>query len=283
MDHARVQERLDDYDRGRLDAATRAELEAHLAGCATCRQAAAVEAALTGALARGLPRHAPTPDFRARLRRRLAETTGDADATAPAPGAALAAPRASTAAAATPPRRARSLTTPLVSAVAAAVIVFAIVRLDSSGRGDGWDLVDEAVTDHLRVVTSTHPLEIESGGIHQVKPWFTGRLDFAPRIAFEGDADFPLLGGSVAYVHDRKAAVFQFRRRLHAVTLLVFPWAGLPWPEREPVKLGTLSVVEQTVRGFSALLWRKGDLGYALVSDANRADLEGLAPRIDPE
>jgi hypothetical protein len=33
-------------------------------------------------------------------------------------------------------------------------------------------LVTEVVNDHLRVLSSPHPLDIESGGIHQVKPWF---------------------------------------------------------------------------------------------------------------
>jgi anti-sigma factor RsiW len=76
------------------------------------------------------------------------------------------------------------------------------------------------------------PIEIESGGIHQVKPWFAGRLDFAPRLAFEGDADFSLAGGSVAYFIDRKAAVFILKHRLHVITLsssapTACPGAGL--------------------------------------------------------
>ncbi len=145
-----------------------------------------------------------------------------------------------------------------------------------------WDLVDEAVSDHLRVVASTHPPEIASGGIHQVKPWFTGRVDFAPRVAFAGDDDFPLVGGSLGYVRDHKAAVFQFRRRLHAITLLVFPAAGLPWPSGAAVSLGRREVAERTARGFSVLLWRDADLGYALVSDVARPELEALVSKITP-
>ena len=51
------------------------------------------------------------------------------------------------------------------------------------------ELVTEAVNDHLRVLYAEHPVEIESGGIHQVKPWFSGRLDFAPALNFSGDGD----------------------------------------------------------------------------------------------
>jgi anti-sigma factor RsiW len=109
-------------------------------------------------------------------------------------------------------------------------------------------------------------------------------VDFAPRVAFAGDADFPLVGGSLGYVRDRKAAVFQFRRRLHAISLLVFPAQGMPWPASAggPVALAGHAVVERAARGFSVLLWRDGDLGYALVSDVARAELEALVPKITP-
>jgi anti-sigma factor RsiW len=144
-------------------------------------------------------------------------------------------------------------------------------------------LVTEAVNDHIRVVSGTHPVDIESGGIHQVKPWFTGRLEFAPRVTFSGDDDFPLVGGGVGYFVDRKAAMFMFKRRLHVITLLVFPADGLPWPTVPPTRVGPLSVDEQTSRGFNVLLWQDGGLGYALTSDVNRHDLETLAARINRE
>ncbi len=93
-------------------------------------------------------------------------------------------------------------------------------------------------------------------------------------------SDFPLVGGSIGYVCDRKAAVLVFKRRLHTITLLVFPPDGLAWPAQAPVAVGRLSAVAQSRHGFSVLLWRDGDLGYALVSDVARADLETLATKI---
>src|SRR5260370_41320340 len=130
-------------------------------------------------------------------------------------------------------------------------------------------MIDDAVNEHLRVVYSAHPVEIESGGIHQVKPWFTGRLDFAPRVAFTGDDEFPLVGGSVGYFRDRKAAVFVFKHKLHTISLFVFREEGLAWPTKKQVPIGRLSADIQSDRGFSVILWRDGDLGYCLVSDVN--------------
>ena len=131
-------------------------------------------------------------------------------------------------------------------------------------------MLAEAVNDHLRVLTSQHPLDVANSDFHQVKPWFEGRLDFAPAVAFEGDADFPLKGGAVGYFRDRKAAVFVYARRLHPITLLVARAEGLAWPSRE-------TTVE---RGFTVIMWRSGELGYALVSDVDARELEQLATRI---
>jgi anti-sigma factor RsiW len=135
-------------------------------------------------------------------------------------------------------------------------------------------MIREAVTNHLRVLSSQRPLEIESGGIHQVKPWFEGRLDFAPVVPFEGDADFPLRGGAVGYFLDRKAAVFVYAHRLHPISLFVFRADGLPWPTKDGHGLSA------DERGFNLVMWRRGALGYALVSDVDRRDLASLAARL---
>jgi anti-sigma factor RsiW len=221
---------------------------------------AEIDAALDAALAR-LPRRAAPAALQQRIRQQFAEPT--------------------------PPRRSRGWIPPLLSAFAAAALVVVAVRFVPPARDAGApasaEMVTEAVNDHLRVVSSSRPVEIESGGIHQVKPWFTGRLEFAPRVAFSGDDDFPLVGGSIGYFRDRKAAVFVFKRRLHTITLLVFPAGGLPWPAGGQTPVGRLSVSEQDARGFSVLLWQDAGLGYALVSDVNRHDLELLAARINPE
>jgi anti-sigma factor RsiW len=142
-------------------------------------------------------------------------------------------------------------------------------------------LVGELVGDHLRVVGSAQPAAIASGGIHQVKPWFTGKLDFAPRVAFAGDDDFPLVGGNIGHLGDRKTAQFLFKRRLHSITLLVFMPDDLAWPSGSAQRLGRLDVHEEIARGFEVLLWRDQGLGYALVSDVNARDLERLATKIN--
>ena len=136
-------------------------------------------------------------------------------------------------------------------------------------------MVSEAVNDHVRMLQSQRPLEIESGGIHQVIPWFSGKLDFAPGIRFAGDTEFPLRGGAVGYFVDRKAAALAFGEPSHAISLFVFKADGLPWPTRG-LEDGTYRTV---ARGFDVLLWHDGELGYALVG-APDAALMRLAAKL---
>jgi anti-sigma factor (TIGR02949 family) len=262
MECEAVQTQLLSYQRGQLDADAREQIASHLEHCEACRRAAAAETGLSDLLEEKLPRYAAPTALKRRLAERVAAPTTQ--------------PRRN--------RRLRRYLAPMASALAAAALVLLAVRATQPSflrpALVTADLVEEAVNDHLRVVASSHPVEIESGGIHQVRPWFTGRLDFAPHVGFSGDDQFELVGGSIGYFRDRKAAVFVFKIRLHTISLLVFRADGLPWPTRGLETVGPLRVAARVSRGFNVLLWREGELGYCLVSDVNRSDLDGLAIRI---
>src|SRR6185295_9959186 len=166
------------------------------------------------------------------------------------------------------------------AAVAAVLLIGAPLAYQPAAERASARMVTEAVNDHLRVLSSQHPLDVESGGIHQVKPWFEGRLDFAPVLAFEGDAEFPLRGGAVGYFRDRKAAVLVYARRLHPISLIVFRAENLAWPTGELTRIGSVEAHVTAERGFNVITWRKGDLGYALVSDVDARELRQLAARM---
>jgi anti-sigma factor RsiW len=258
MDCRDARTALVDAHRRRLDAEDGRELAAHLADCPACAHEDAVERALTDALTHRLP---PRPASTA-LRERLAR------------------------AAATPPRAAwRRVLVPLaVAALALVVTVPALLyqRAATARATQTACMVGEAVADHLRVVQAQRPVEIESGGVHQVRPWFEGRLDFSPVVPFGGDAAVPLRGGALAYFVDRKAAALVYGLRLHTVTLFVFRPDGLPWPTRDLHRVGGNDVYRAQSRGFTVLLWQANGLGYALVSDADPRELLDVAARFSP-
>jgi len=113
-----------------------------------------------------------------------------------------------------------------------------------------------------------------------VKPWFEGKLDFAPEVPALEDTELRLRGGSVGYVFDRKAAVLIYALRQHLVTLLVFRPEGLAWPDASAGQVGPVHGLETSARGFNVVLWRSGELGYALVSDANAKELGEIGVRL---
>jgi len=249
-----------DAQRGRLPTEGREALRGHVAGCEACAHEEAADALLSEALEHRLPSHAAP----LALKRRLAAAWPAAPVEEPARS------------------RGWAWRPLLVPALAMAVLVLAALPLYYPGPDRGQVMVTEAVNDHLRLLSSQHPLDIESGGMHQVKPWFEGRLDFAPVVRFLGDDDFPLRGGAVGYYVDRKAAVFVFYRRLHPMTLLVFRADGLAWARRGLEPIGRVQAQVATSRGFNAILWREGELGYALVSDTDLPDLVKLVGRLAP-
>jgi anti-sigma factor RsiW len=265
MECASTRELLHDLRRGRLDAARAAEVRAHLAGCAECGREEQAEAALDQALSERLPRYPASPALRRRLEELAAESR-------PASVVPLR-------------RRSPSLRWLLAPAAVAAMAILSAgllversvrIRDDAAGR-----LADVLVTDHLRLLASSHPYDLESGINHEVKPWFEGRLDFAP--AVPGDrGELRLQGGAVGYVLDRKAAAISYALRRHRVTLLAFPGAGLAWPGTNR-SAGGVPAFALSQRGFRVVMWRAGEMVYALVSDVSAEDLERLASELAPE
>jgi anti-sigma factor RsiW len=255
MDCTEARNHLLDSQRGALTGEIHARVDSHLAECEACRREDAVERELSAVLRDRLPRTRAPEALRRSIEKRL---MGEP-------------PRASG-------RFRHTRVSLFASAVFAAAAAFAILLWKPHGSDA---MLAEAVNDHLRVLYSDHPVEVESGGIHQVKPWFTGRLDFAPVVAFSGDNDFPMQGGAVAYFLDRKAATFIFKRRLHVITLFVFRAEGLPWSALATHPVGGARGTLETSRGFHVLMWKKGDLGYALVSDVDPTDLQLLAAKVE--
>ena len=256
-----VRIQLLDYQRGRVPLPAQDEMRAHLDACPDCTRAEVIEHELTSVLEHRLPQHPAS----LALKRRLAAQWPAVEAETPWWSRWR-------------PQLAAAFAVVALLLVATPVLYYERTASHLANARAG--MVAEAVNDHLRLLGSQHPLDVEGGGFHQVKPWFTGRLDFAPAVAFEGDADFPLKGGAIGYFRDRKAAVFVYARRLHPISLLVFRADGLAWPADDLTRIGSTDAHVTAERGFNVILWRRGEFGYALVSDVNARELEQLAAKL---
>jgi anti-sigma factor RsiW len=160
----------------------------------------------------------------------------------------------------------RSWLAPSLAALGGAAVATMIALIVLRPATVDLDAATEAVGDHQRVLAS-RGLGVEASDMHQVKPWFAGKIDFVPPVAFLGDDEFPLQGGDVAVFLGHKAATFVYHRRLHVISLFVFEARDIPTTER-------------TIRGFHVMTWGSGEFGFALVSDVAWDDLHALRARL---
>ena len=236
-----------DARRGRLSSGARADLEGHVKGCDSCQHEEAIDSVLDVALSK-LTAEPPPPSARLPpLRTRLDTARSEVR---------------------------RSVRGRIIWGLFGITALGLVVVMFPRGYVEPDSLAREAVNDHVRVLSARTPVEAPGDTVEKVAPQLAGRLDFAPVNAFGGDAETKLVGASVAYFLDRSAAAFVYQRETHAVTVLVFRADGLPWR-------GGGSRYAITTRGYRAVLFRHGDLGYAIVSDLSEANVLGIAAKVD--
>jgi anti-sigma factor RsiW len=113
---------------------------------------------------------------------------------------------------------------------------------------------------------AAHLTDVPSSDQHTVKPWFDGKLDFAPPVVDLADRDFTLVGGRLDYLDDQPVAALVYQRRRHVINLFVSP-AGT---KRD-------GVTADVYRGYNVLRWSGGGMSHCAVSDLNEAELREFA------
>lgn len=228
---------------GELDAGRAADLILHRADCAECQAAYAEIMMLRERLqAADLREKAPES-----LRRFLAKQSA-----APAKQAA----RPATA----PPSRWRSQIGLFAGMAMAAGLALAVYR---PATPDPLGLVVDA---HVRSLQAEHLQDVVSTDRHTVKPWFEGKLDFAPPVKDLAADNFPLTGGRLDVMEGRPVAALIYRGGTHPINLLVWPASARG--DSEP-KL-------EMKNGFFTLHWRQNGLELWAVSAIEQAQLESF-------
>jgi mycothiol system anti-sigma-R factor len=134
-------------------------------------------------------------------------------------------------------------------------------------------LAAQAISGHLRSLQPDHLMDVASTDRHTVKPWFEGRLDFAPRVKDLAGEGFPLVGGRLDVIGGRTVAALVYRRHLHVINLF-------QWPDDRA--LHASETVQQ--HGYTALGWSDGGMRYIAVSDVEQGELEQFARDLrDPD
>lgn len=126
----------------------------------------------------------------------------------------------------------------------------------------GEALDADLVADHVRALRIGPLAEVASTDRHTVKPWFQGRLDYAPPVFDFAPEGFPLVGGRIEHVRGDMVAALAYRSDRHVIDLFVWPSEARSAP--------AISVR----KGFNVLQWADGSMQYWAVSDLERAQME---------
>lgn len=120
----------------------------------------------------------------------------------------------------------------------------------------------DLVSDHVRALRVGPLTEVVSSDRHTVKPWFQGRLDYAPPVFDLASDGFPLMGGRIEQVRGNGVATLSYARNRHVIDVFI-------WPSSAPQ-----APVRSLRKGFNVLHWADGSMEYWAISDLERPEME---------
>ena len=233
------------YTDGELDLVRSLDVEQHIKACATCATENQTLLSIRSALRFGELRHAAPQSLRNQVRQ-MARSSEEK----------------------TPVFRAAWLWQWLAAGATAVAILAFIMR--PMGSSDRDQLANELVSGHVRSLMAAHLTDVVSSDQHTVKPWFNGKLDFAPDVKDFAAQGFPLIGGRLDYLNGREVAALIYQRNKHFIN--VFVWPADQATAEQPAG--------ESLRGYNLINRDVNSLHYAFVSDLNSGELGQLADLI---
>jgi anti-sigma factor RsiW len=249
MNHDAAARLLDAYLDDELDPGTALSIEEHVRECGACTDWLQARRALLARLRTPALRHAVP----AELEQRLAQALRAAEPQNPARVAGKTAPRMPA----------------WLPALAASLLLIAGGFFLGRSALVGSSLDNEFVAAHVRSLLNSHTVDVASSDHHTVKPWFAGRLAFAPPVPQLVGAEDVLLGGRLDYIAHQRVAVLAYQHGKHAVSVFVFPRDSYATALRG----------RAAVDGYRLLASRAGEFVAVFVSDASAAELSEFARR----
>ena len=143
-------------------------------------------------------------------------------------------------------------------------LVWAWPRLPDAGAQERA-MAGDLLTLHVQSMATGALFQVASSDRHTVKPWFQGKLDYAPEVPDLQAAGFELLGGRLDTVQGQGTATLAYRLHQHMISAYVMP-ASLTQPAQR-----------LTQRGFNFVHWSDGSMQIWAVTDAEAGELDRFA------
>lgn len=233
---------VDTYLDGEFGEGDRAEFEAHLSECESCRGKVRAQAEWKAAIKKAAPREQAPAALRNRISRSIARESK-------------------------PMLTWRQWAMRAMPAAAAVGLVatFMISKVQWS------PVAADVVAKHQRQL----PIEV-SGGPEQVKEWYSGKVDFPvrpPQLCHgvaAADPHCQLRGGRLASVGDKPAAYLVYDVNGDKVSVFIFDASDLPIEARRKAVVGNREVYFDQEHGYNVALYRDRGVGYAIASDLDQ-------------
>ncbi|ACL55818.1 anti-sigma factor family protein [Methylobacterium nodulans] len=240
---------------GELDAANALQAETHLRDCRACADYyGRLQAGRQRRRQEGVRHRAPDA-LRDRVRAAVAAQAAASPAASPV---ITAMPDAG-------PQRRRRFVERGAIALALAACLAVIAVLPRGGDHGGPALPDELVSGHVRSLLVSHLTDVATSDQHGVKPWFSGKVGFAPPVIDLSDRGFALVGGRLDYIGGQVVAAIVYKRREHVINLFVWPGSSVAEGARS---------ARTSREGYSLLHWTQAGLTFWAVSDLNPTELQ---------
>jgi len=252
VDCQRVLSLMDSYLDRELDLTTQLSIEQHLADCPACRAISQRQQALSTALGAQGRYHRAPPALAAGIQSAL-------DKIDAASGANV-------------------RQTPRWLSMAASVVVAALIGSGITywlaGPSPAELLTEEVIASHVRAqMVAGRLTDVSSSDSHTVKPWFNGKLDFAPPVLDLTTQGFALVGGRLDYLANRPVAALVYRHRQHLIHLFV-------WPTQERANSAPHTLTRQ---GYQVIYWSDAAMRYWAISDLNADALTSFSKLIQEQ
>jgi anti-sigma factor RsiW len=157
-----------------------------------------------------------------------------------------------------------------VSAAAVLLVIFTagtLLILNRVRSSHEQLVASDVLTAHIRSLQAGHLMDVPSSDRHTVKPWFQGKLDFAPPVPDLSELGWVLIGGRLDYLDGRPVAALIYQRRMHNINVFVWPHQGQ----------SDGAVQADDAQGYQILHWNGTDMTYWVVSDLNKDELMDFA------
>jgi anti-sigma factor RsiW len=105
-----------------------------------------------------------------------------------------------------------------------------------------------------------------------VKPWFDGKVDFAPEVRDLAANGFPLIGGRLDYLNGKTVVALVYERNKHPINLFILPTSTNRSSDSSAL----------TRRGYNLIHWTRGEMEYWAVSDLNGEELHEFTAHFVP-